>query len=200
MDDQQRKRIIDKHRDSFTRFGYHPNALYWSGRDIQELRFNVLADIGIQTADSVLDVGCGFADFQGWSTANGCPLNYTGIDLSPELLGHAHARYPDATFIAGDVFDVANVKHSFDWVILSGALNEQLHDHSAYAFRVIKRMYYLCRKGVAFNMLDARYVAAHDLHSQRPDTMLKYCQNLCVNCKLLDDYLKNDFSIYMIKS
>ncbi|MDQ7001531.1 MAG: SAM-dependent methyltransferase, partial [Ghiorsea sp.] len=67
MDLRQRQRIVDKHRDSFTRYGYHPNALYWSGRDIQEARFEVLANIGIQPHDSLLDVGCGFGDFNTWS-------------------------------------------------------------------------------------------------------------------------------------
>jgi len=86
---------------------------------------------------------------------------------------------------------------SFDWVILSGALNEQLHDDSTYAKLVIKRMYKLCSKGVAFNMLDARFLKAHDLHSQMPEDMLFFCQQLCPDCLVMDDYLKNDFSMYM---
>jgi len=199
MDDRQRKRIIDKHRDSLTRFGYHPNALYWSGRGIQELRFRVLADVGIQAGDSVLDVGCGFGDFKGWSDSSACPVDYTGIDLSPDLLMQAEQRHPDAAFYAGDLFDMDFADDSFDWVILSGALNEQLHDDSAYAFRVITRMYKLCRKGVAFNMLDARHLVAHDLHSQMPEVVLTFCRGICPDCTLLDDYLKNDFSIHMLK-
>ena len=197
MNEQQRKRIIDKHRDSLTRYGYHPNALYWSGREIQEIRFKVLADIGIQGGDSVLDVGCGFGDFKSWSELNECSLSYIGIDLSPDLLAKAKNRHADGVFYAGDLFDMDFEEQSFDWVILSGALNEQLHDDSVYAKSIIKRMYRLCRKGVAFNMLDARFLKAHDLHSQIPEDMLEFCQTLCPNCLLTDDYLKNDFSIYM---
>jgi trans-aconitate methyltransferase len=198
MDARQRQRIIDKHSDSFTRYGYHPNALYWSGRDIQELRFKILADIGIQAHDTVLDVGCGFGDFYAWSAENQCPLEYTGIDLSPDLLAHAKKQHPQATFFTGDLFDLETT-HQFDWVVLSGALNEQLHDDSAYAYRVIRRMYQLCRKGVAFNMLDARHIKAHDLHSQQPETMLKFCQTLSKHVSLYDTYLENDFTIYMQK-
>lgn len=200
MDGKQRQRIIDRHRDSLTRYGYHPNALYWSGRDIQETRFQVLADVGIQTGDSVLDVGCGFGDFKSWSEANDCPLSYTGIDLSPDLLAEAAKRHGNGVFIAGDLFDMDFEEQSFDWVILSGALNEQLHDESAYAKSVIQRMYQLSRKGVAFNMLDARYLKAHDLHSQMPEDMLKYCQAICPDSVAVDGYLKNDFSIYMKRS
>jgi len=197
MDEKQRQRIINKHRDSLTRFGYHPNALYWSGRDIQEIRFKVLADIGIQDGDAVLDVGCGFGDFKSWAVEQDIELNYTGIDLSPDILAQAKSRHADGIFYAGDLFDVSLKDQSFDWVILSGALNEQLHDDSTYAKLVIKRMYKLCSKGVAFNMLDARFLKAHDLHSQMPEDMLAFCQQLCPDCSLVDDYLKNDFSMYM---
>ncbi|MDQ6957233.1 MAG: methyltransferase domain-containing protein [Mariprofundaceae bacterium] len=197
MDQKQRQRIIDKHRDSLTRYGYHPNALYWSGRDIQEIRFKVLADIGIQDGDSVLDVGCGFGDFKSWAVAQDIQLNYTGIDLSPDILAQAKSRHADGVFLLGDLFDMGFDEKSFDWVILSGALNEQLHDDSTYAKAVIKQMYTLCRKGVAFNMLDARFLKAHDLHSQIPEDILLYCQQICSDWLLVDDYLKNDFSMYM---
>jgi len=199
MKKEQRKRIVDRHRDSLKRHGYHPNALYWSSRDIQEIRFKVLADIGIQSGDSVLDVGCGFGDFKAWMAGQGRGVDFTGIDLSPDLIGVAQQQHPDARLLCGELFDFHFESGSFDWVILSGALNEQLHDDSAYAFRVIKRMYSLCQKGVAFNMLNARHLVAHDLHSQTPAHVLAYCQQLCPDCIVQDEYLQNDFSIYMIK-
>jgi len=199
MKKEQRKRIVDRHRDSLTRHGHHPNALYWSGRDIQEVRFKVLADIGIESGDSVLDVGCGFGDFKAWMAGQGRGVDYTGIDLSPDLIGVAKGKHPDARLLCGELFDFHFEPQSFDWVILSGALNEQLHDDSAYAFRVIEQMYQLCRKGVAFNMLDARHLVAHDLHSQVPGNVLDFCQQLSLHCALHDGYLKNDFSIYMVK-
>jgi len=200
MNEQQRQRIIDKHRDSLTRHGHHPHALYWSGRDIQEIRFKILADIGIADGDSVLDVGCGFGDFIAWAARKDLHFSYTGIDLSPDLLLKAQMLHPDASFLSGDLFDMNFKDEHYDWVILSGALNEQLHDESAYAKSVIQRMYQLCKKGVAFNMLDARFLQAHDLHSQQPEAMLAYCQSLSPTCALYDEYLKNDFSIYMQKA
>ena len=197
MKAEQRKRIIDRHRDSLTRHGYHPNALYWSSREIQEIRFRVLTEIGIESGDSVLDVGCGFADFKGWFERQGGQLDYTGIDLSPDLLDKAKQRHSDATLHEGDLFDMAFDDQSFDWVILSGALNENLFDDGVYAYRVIERMYTLCRKGVAFNLLDARSLQAHDLQSHDPDTVLNRCLDLTSDALLVDGYLKNDFTIYL---
>jgi len=197
MRKEQRKRIVDRHRDSLTRHGYHPNALYWSSREIQEIRFEVLADIGIKSGDSVLDVGCGFGDFKRWFERQGGQLKYTGIDLSPDLLAEGDKRHDDGTFLCGDLFDMDFEENSFDWAILSGALNEQLGDEGKYARRVIKRMLALSRKGVAFNLLDARNINAHDLQSHQPEEMLAWCCALCPDCTLHDDYLKNDFTIHM---
>ncbi len=200
MNEQQRKRIVDRHRDSLKRHGHHPNALYWSSREIQEIRFKILAEIGIQSGDSVLDVGCGFADFKSWVEQQGRPVQYAGVDLSPDLIYTAQEKHPEVQLMCGELFDFHFEPRFVDWVILSGALNEQLHDESAYAFRVIERMYSLCRKGVAFNMLDARYLVAHDLHSQIPERVLDFCRVLCPSCELHDEYLNNDFSIYMRKA
>jgi len=197
MKKEQRKRIVDRHRDSLIRHGYSSHALYWSSREIQELRFKVLAEIGVEAGDSILDVGCGFGDFKGWFEKQGGVVDYTGIDLSPDLLAEAAKRHPDAELNVGDLFDMEFADQSFDWAILSGALNELLHDDGDYAHRTITRMFQLCRKGVAFNLLDARHFKPHDLQTHLPEEMLAFCHGLTPDCMLRDDYLKNDFTIYM---
>jgi len=199
MKKEQRKRIVDRHRDSLLRHGYHPNALYWSSRDIQEIRFSVLADIGVNSGDSLLDVGCGFADFKRWFERQGKQLDYTGLDLSPDLIRVAGEKHPDATLLCGELSDFDLEPAAFDWVILSGAMNEQLFDDGAYARRMIASMYTLCRKGVTFNMLDARHLKAHDLQSVDPYQMLDYCRSISSQSELHDDYLPNDFTIYMLR-
>ncbi|MDQ6998022.1 MAG: class I SAM-dependent methyltransferase [Mariprofundus sp.] len=197
MKKEQRKRIVDRHRDSLTRYGHHANALYWSSREIQETRFRVLSEIGIETGDSLLDVGCGFADFKSWIEEQGRAVAFTGIDLSPDLIRVAKEKHPDAKLLCGELFDFHFEAQSFDWVILSGAMNEQLHDQGEYARKMIASMFALCGKGLAFNMLDARTLKAHDLQSVEPQEMLEYCQSLCADVQLRDDYLPNDFTIYM---
>ncbi|MES0371287.1 MAG: class I SAM-dependent methyltransferase [Mariprofundaceae bacterium] len=197
MKSEQRKRIVDRHRDSLTRYGYSSYALYWSSTEVQENCFRVLAEIGVQAGDSLLDVGCGFADFLQWFEKQGGALNYTGIDLSPDLLIEAKKRHPDAELQVGDLFDMEFSEKSFDWVILSGALNELLHDDGDYARRTITKMFQLCRKGVAFNLLDARHFKPHDLQTHLPEEMLAFCHDLTSDCMLRDEYLKNDFTIYM---
>ena len=197
MKKEQRKRIVDRHRDSLTRYGCHPKALYWSSREIQEIRFRVLAEIGIESGDSVLDVGCGFGDFKDWITGQGRDICYTGVDLSPDLIRVAREKHPDTALFCGELSDFDFAFGSFDWVVLSGALNEQLYDEGAYAHGMIASMFALCREGLAFNLLDARYLRAHDLQSFEPEEISIYCRGLSPSVELVDNYLSNDFTIYM---
>lgn len=201
MDEKHRTRIVARHRDSLRRHGYHARALYWSSREIQEIRFRVLSEIGIESGDSVLDVGCGFGDFLGWSESRGLEIDYTGIDLSPDLLEVATERHPGAAFHCCDLIDYCQSHiDAFDWVILSGALNEQLGDSGDYARRVITLMWSRSLKGMAFNLLDARHEPtrlAWDLQSHEPEAILDFVGSLAPKHRLVEGYLDNDFTVYL---
>ncbi len=200
MDKKQRKRLIGAHRDSFARHGHSPRALFWESRGVQWVRFKALAEIGVEPGDSLLDVGCGFGDLRSWLLGQDIEVEYTGLDLSPDLIEKAKAIHAKGEFIAGDIFDLDAKPQSFDWVLLSGALNWQLDDGGDYARRVIARMYKLCRKGVAFNMLNTNYWKGRSLHELvafDPDEMLAFCKEISPNCTLRNDYLDNDFTIYL---
>ncbi len=202
MTPEQRQRIQDRHRDALLRYGWHPNALYWRTLSVQETRFAVLAEVGLQAGDSLLDVGCGFGDLAVFLRARGYDIDYTGIDLSAELIAAGRERYPGITLYEGDLFDVDPAPQSFDVLMLSGALNEGLDDGGAYARRVIERLYQSCRRAVAFNLLDARndWVASRpDLQSFEPQAMLAFCETLAARCELREGYLDNDFTIFLYR-
>jgi len=195
-----RKRLTAIHRASFATHGYKPDTLFWSTRGIQKTRFRVLTEIGIACGDSLLDVGCGFADLAGFIHGAGTVIDYTGIDLSPEILAQGQQLNPDLNLLYGDLFDFDFADQSFDWVMLSGTLNWQLHDKGGYERRTLTQMFRLCRKGVAFNMLDARKIDPKllgDLIAHEPLQMLRFCQSIAPDSSLRDDYLNNDFTIYM---
>lgn len=202
LDEEQRQRIVVRHRDGWLRHGHAPQALFWSSREVQEVRFGILAKVGIQPDDSLLDVGCGFADLKGWLEQHGCLVDYSGVDLSPELLRVAETNYPEAQFYCGELGDFPFADASFDWVMLSGMLNEPVDDDGAYARQVIKEMYRICRKGIAFNLLDVtRGVTLRSLGLQLfdPAVIEQHCQTLSRHVRLLRGYLPGDFTVYMWK-
>lgn len=200
--ESQRNRIIRRHRDSLNRHGYSAQALYWSSQSIQETRFKILAQIGIHSGDSLLDVGCGFGDFKTWLDKQGIQTQYSGLDLSPDLLTVAQRHHPNVHFYNEELGKSDFSDEAFDWCVLSGALNEVVDDDGAYTYRIIKRMFALCRKGVAFNLLSKRNPNMQhfpDLQSHDPEKVLDFCKTLRRNSRCIEGYLANDFTIYICK-
>lgn len=210
MTPEQRHRIIISQRDALKRNGYHPNALFWSDKAVQELRFQILAGIGIENDNSLLDVGCGFGDFAYYLEKHqGIKVLYTGIDISNDLLAEGRKQYPNLELLEADLFEFiseneTNVKY-YDYVIQSGMLNRKFMGNNGaesakdYSFAVIQKMFETCKKGIAFNLLDARHewtAARWDLQSFYPDEILELISTMTDNFKLIDNYLDNDFTIY----
>jgi SAM-dependent methyltransferase len=69
----------------------------------------------VRKGDSVLDVGCASGGF--------CPevlkrgAEYTGLDITPELLSRARKRFPGIFFIEGDIHKLPFFDNSFDVVV-----------------------------------------------------------------------------------
>ncbi|PIW45916.1 MAG: SAM-dependent methyltransferase [Zetaproteobacteria bacterium CG12_big_fil_rev_8_21_14_0_65_54_13] len=200
MNPLQRQRLIERHRDSLDMHGYSPDALFWSSRGLQKVLFRVLAEIGVSTGDSLLDVGCGFGDLHSWLRGSGKAVDYTGIDLSPDIIAAGARMNPGLRLLSGELFDFDWSPQTFDWVVLSGTLNWDLGDDGEYTRRVIRRMFQLCRQGVAFNMLNVRRFDAAvlgDMKAHDPVAVLDFCRAISPDCYCRNDYLPDDFTIYI---
>lgn len=220
LPEKERLRIQTRHRVAIERHGYTPHALFWQDKEVQQIRFQVLAEgvmgiEGIKGCDqslpeklSILDVGCGFGDLypflkQKTEAGEWPDFQYLGIDVSPDMVFSGRCQYPGIEMAEGDVFDLNPAPQSFDWVMLSGALNEVFEGSGRYAKRVIERIYATSRLGVAFNLLDARndWVASRpDLQSFHPDEMAQFCQTFADRVEVRTGYLDNDFTIYLYRS
>ncbi|HHT00100.1 MAG TPA: class I SAM-dependent methyltransferase [Thiomicrospira sp.] len=192
LSDKQRKRIQTRHKVSVERYGYQPKALYCSSREIQEIRFKALTDILPKAMKlrkeiwSLLDVGCGFADFSVYLERLGYFPDYCGIDVSPSMVMGAKSMHPQLEISEGELADFTFQKGQFDYVMLSGALNEVVETENEgtaeqqgeYAKSVIQNMYNFCSKGVAFNLLNKQNAwvkTRPDLQSFMAEDMVTFC-------------------------
>lgn len=92
---------------------------------------------------------------------------------------------------------------------LSGTLNRDHGDGGEYARSIIRRMYEICRKGIAFNLLDARHEWTRgrwDLQSFHPDQIAELVSELSPSHDIRspshdirDGYLSNDFTVLVWK-
>jgi SAM-dependent methyltransferase len=217
----QRLRIQTRHKVSIENYGYQPQALFWSTQAIQEIRFKKLLEILPKTffksdsleddqAWSLLDVGCGFADLHRYMVKQQLFPDYTGIDVSPDMVRGAKGMAPELNVFEGELSDFDYVAQQFDYVMLSGALNEVVetaveglaNQQGDYAKLAIRKMYEISHLGVAFNLLDRRFAwhqTRNDLQSFYPQEIIEYCQSFASQVTLIEGYLENDFTVYLHK-
>jgi SAM-dependent methyltransferase len=217
----QRLRIQTRHKVSIDNYGYEPQALFWSTQEAQEIRFQKLIEMLPQScfqlelneshqAWSLFDVGCGFADLQRYMLKQHLFPDYIGIDVSPDMVRGANGIASALNVSEGEVFDFDYTNDQFDYVMLSGALNEVVeteveglaNQQGDYAKSVIRKMYEISRLGVAFNLLDRRFAwhqTRTDLQSFYPQEIIEYCQSFARRVTLVEGYLENDFTIYLHK-
>jgi len=203
MKNSQRERIIKLHHHSIWLYGHNHRALYWESREEQLLRFEVLLGCGVKSGDSVLDVGCGFADLYHYMCGKKLDVDYTGIDLSPDMIAAAKGRAPELKLLQGDLFDVDLPEKSYDWVFLSGALNEQLNDDGAYVRAMLPRLYSSCRKGLVFNLLSDEYEwseqALYSLQPYNPVEIMELLNRFSALTHCRADYMDVDVSYFVWK-
>ena len=98
----------------------------------------------IKNKITVLDVGCGYGGLLSYAKQRGFELEYTGIDIVPEMIEHGKNLHPDAKFIVGDFQKVGDVG-SFDYIVCNGAMTIKLQasilEMHRYADAMIRNMY-----------------------------------------------------------
>ena len=177
-------------RDSY---GETPEGLGWNGRREQELRFEIMLKIlDIQDPlqdQTILDVGCGFADLYSYLKKKYGKIDYTGIDINPDALKIAKSRYPETEFIEANILETPMKK--YDYIFCSGIFATILDDNEAFIREMIRRMVFLANKGIAFNFLQKSQFTSN-LAEYDKSIILKFCKKNFKKAKMLDSYLGND--------
>ncbi|MEO6708097.1 MAG: methyltransferase domain-containing protein, partial [Planctomycetota bacterium] len=176
-------------------------AVDWGSRASQELRFSVLASIADLNGARVLDVGCGQGDLYAWLCARGIRCDYSGIDLSPEMVALARKRFPERSFEVGNLLDTSAVSAMHDYVLASGIFYLRAHQPEQYMQTMVERMFARCTRGLAFNSLSSWGEGAPDPAEYRADPLraLAMARDLTRRVSLRHDYHPRDFTLLLHK-
>ena len=187
--------------------------LGWESRTAQYKRFAVLADSVFLHKSSILDVGCGLADLFHFITQGfGYNINYIGIDLSPKMIELAKEQLKNIplpknntsviNLLCQDIFSANPYEPgSFDFVYSSGIFNLNLGNNMEFLSKAFALFGSLCRKTFVCSLLsdtsddkeDMYYYYSKDSISRLLDELKKdYPYS---SYKIVDNYLKNDFSV-----
>jgi len=185
--------LIERHGAGTTR------ALGWQKIEGQSARFDTLCQIGDLSGHSVLDAGCGHADFFPFLNKRFSSVSYYGCEQIPDLLQVASQRYKRATnvvLLPGNFLDEA--MPITDFVLVSGSLNYRQSDAN-FVYNSIKTLFAKCRIALGFNLLSGGVESSTVLTAYHPDDILDFCRTLSKRVQFHVGYWPDDFTVFVYK-
>jgi SAM-dependent methyltransferase len=193
-------RIADYYDGLVRKYGHDPRACDYGRLESQKIKFRILSEVLPLVNASLLDVGCGFADFATFLQGRFPGLRYSGIDLCAAMVDEARSNHPELDLRVGNISD-AEFKETFD-VVTANGIFYLLGDHAwPMMQRMIGRMYALATTAVAFNSLSswATDQEAGEFYAD-PLQVVEFCRRLTPWVVLRHDYHPRDFTIYLYKT
>lgn len=198
--------VNNYYTDKVITHGATPKGVDWNGFDSQELRFKQLVKlIEIENSKqfSILDYGCGFGSMLTYLNRLNLKFDYTGFDISKEMLNQAKILYPNNIKWINSLPE--NIK--FDYVVASGLFNVKQNqsnlDWENYILKTLDLINEISIKGFSFNILtsysDAEYIKDY-LYYASPEFYFKHCKiKYSKEVTLLHDYKLYEFTIILRK-
>lgn len=198
------KESITLYQKLFNEHGYSPKSLGCS-KGKQFLRYHQLTcDWNLDDAN-LLDVGCGFGDFNKYlKLLNICNYNYTGIDIMDDFIFEGKKRYSqnNVDFIIGDFINL-ELEDKFDYAFASGTFNLKLEgiDGYDYIYKNMKKMFDLSTKAIALDFLSDRVDYKYDYNfNSSPLKILEMAYSLSKNVILKSNYFPFEFAVIINKN
>lgn len=203
MDADDKVLIRERYKDRLLQYGPGIKALASGTEERRAIRFGVLSEVGISEGASLLDVGCGFADYYAYLKDRGVNVRYTGIDIVPELIEAAREAHPHLDLQVRDLQEEPYPESSFDYVVCSQVFNLHLGDgkNENLVRDMLRLMYRTARQGVAADFLTSYVDFKQDqLHYYSPEEIFAYAKQLTRRVALRHDYPLFEFCVYLYPS
>jgi SAM-dependent methyltransferase len=193
-------RIANYYQDLVQKYGHDPRACDYGRPQSQEIKFRVLSEAMPVKGRSVLDVGCGFADFHRFLRDRFGEVRYSGIDVCPAMVEEARRLDPHCEVKLANILD-ASIRERFDLVTANGIFYLLGDEAWSTMQEIVRRMYAVAEHAVAFNSLSswAEDKEAGEFYAD-PAEVLQFCRTLTPWVVLRHDYHPRDFTIYMYKT
>jgi cyclopropane fatty-acyl-phospholipid synthase-like methyltransferase len=205
LNEKYSKSNLDTINDFYPEYYKNPKnkseIVGWSSKEEQNKRFKILLNIGFDNGETVLDYGCGLGALYEYMIKHYDKFGYIGVDINQEFINKCKQKYPKVEF--KKIEDITDIKSKYDWFIASGAFT--VYTPIKDMIKTIKVAFKQAKYGVAINFLDSTYAKNSDLIAIRGYDKMEIYKLFLEEFKefhtveLHDDYIKNDFTIYIKK-
>jgi SAM-dependent methyltransferase len=203
------RKLKQHYSKKFAEFGATPKGVDWNKKEDVELRYDMMLNVIIPNAISkgkpitLLDVGCGYGGLY-WYAKNKkqLKLRYTGIDVAEKMIVYAARKTREAKFICQDIFNFSD-KNRFDYVVCNGILTQKLAtsviDMDRFAYKLIKKLFSLCKIGMAFNVMSTKVnFMVDNLYYKSPVEIFAFCQaEITPKIKIDHSYPLYEYTVYL---
>ena len=179
--------------------------LGWESKEAQFQRFQILTDNIDVDGHKILDVGCGLGNLlEHLKDVHETP-DYIGVDILEHMIDKAREDHPGYNFRHLDIFAEKHFEdNQFNTLYSSGIFNINMGNNHDFLHDAIKLFLKLADKHIVFNLLhfnspdrDETYYYFH------PDEVVKMIEDMnneaLKSIKIVEHYLKNDFTIILEK-
>jgi SAM-dependent methyltransferase len=179
----------------------------WNGEAAQTLRFDqLLRIVDVAGRFSINDLGCGYGALLDHLDARGFEVDYTGIDVSAEMVRAGARRFEGRT--DADFICAARPNREADYSVASGIFNVRLERSDAkwrgYIEATLDLLHAASRRGFSFNCLTSysdAWKMRDELYYADPCALFDLCKRrYSKSVALLHDYGLYDFTILVRKA
>ena len=200
MSNKLLEKIDNYYSEKISLHGATSKGVDWNGKESHFLRFNELSRVLPKESNfSLLDYGCGFGSLLEYLNNLEVSCDYTGFDISDEMIKKAKEYYSSDNNRFLTSLD-AEIK--YDYTIANGIFNVKLDtsdkEWKAYIIDTILKINEFSIKGFSFNIL----TSYSDLEYRNADPLFyfDFCKkNISKNVALLHNYDLYEFTIIVNK-
>jgi SAM-dependent methyltransferase len=204
---------VKRYSDRYTAMGKNIRTLGWGNEEQQVYRFLQSTSFNDLNGKTVLDIGCGFADYYNFLKGAGTqPAAYTGWDVNANFIDEAKAAHPGCDF---NVVDLTNQEaispyvSKYDAAVMFGLLNFNLKSEEvnlAYTKMMVTNAFTLVKDVLVVDFLSSNlyegYPKEDFVFYHNPADMLNFALSLSPNVVLKHDYApipQKEFMLFIYK-
>ncbi len=200
MHKKDKENIIKRYNKRLEEHGFSIRSLASGSDERRNLRFQILTEVGIADGDTVLDLGCGFADLKEFFTKVGLKINYIGIDINEKIIKIAKENKPDLDLRVCDILN-NELSDKIDYIVSTSSFNNLLFEENNYTFieKLLLKCQSIAKKGVAIDFLSSYvdFKVNDDVFYYEPERILSISKQITKKVCIRHDYELFEFCLYM---